>query len=159
EERREGHSPGGHGSGVVPTPLDETRAAGTPVAPGAGSGRMSADGASGMKTAYFDCFAGVAGDMIVGALLDAGARVPAVREGIASLGLRGVRVEARRAIVGGFRATRFEVLRPAREEHRGLPDVERILASAPLPERVRERARAIFRRLAAAEAAVHGTTA
>jgi hypothetical protein len=96
--------------------------------------------------------------MIVGALLDAGAKFSAVREGIESLGLRGVRVRARRAVFGGFRATRFEVQRPPREEHRSLRDIERIVAAAPLPGRVRERALAVFRRLAGAEAAVHGTT-
>ncbi|HKB17280.1 MAG TPA: nickel pincer cofactor biosynthesis protein LarC, partial [Planctomycetota bacterium] len=111
-----------------------------------------------MRTAYFDCFAGAAGDMIVGSLLDAGAAFSAVREGIASLALPGVRVRAERATVAGFRATRFEVERPAREGHRGLREIEGILAGASFPSRVRERSLAVFRRLANAEAAVHGTT-
>ncbi|MCI0586913.1 MAG: nickel pincer cofactor biosynthesis protein LarC [Planctomycetes bacterium] len=112
-----------------------------------------------MRTAYFDCFAGAAGDMIVGSLLDAGAAFPAVRDGIASLSLPGVRVRAERATVAGFRATRFEVERPSREGHRGLREIEEIVARAPFAARVRERSLAVFRRLANAEAAVHGTTA
>ncbi|MGH7149235.1 MAG: nickel pincer cofactor biosynthesis protein LarC, partial [Planctomycetota bacterium] len=111
-----------------------------------------------MRTAYFDCFAGAAGDMIVGSLLDAGAAFPAVRDGIASLALPGVRVRAARATVAGFRATRFEVERPSREGHRGLREIEGIVAGASFAPRVRERSLAVFRRLASAEAAVHGTT-
>jgi len=112
-----------------------------------------------MRIAYFDCFAGAAGDMIVGALLDAGADFERLRRAIASLRLPGVTLEKRREKRGEFRGTRFLVRVPRREPARHLPDIQKILRAGKLPERARDRALAVFERLARAEAAVHGISA
>lgn len=108
-----------------------------------------------MRIALLDPFAGVAGDMLVGALLDAGASFAAVSRAVAALGVRGVRLSRRRVDRAGLRATKFSVRHAPREHaHRGLREVLRLLRK--LPASVRERSERAFRALAAAEAEVHG---
>jgi len=127
-----------------------------------------------MRIAYFDCFSGVAGDMILGALVDAGVPLTVLKEAVAALGLPGLAVEARKVIRGGFAATKVDVLtgEPSREadpglveaghphhhSHRSLPGILEVLRGSRLPDPTRERAAAIFTRLASAEAAVHGSS-
>jgi uncharacterized protein (TIGR00299 family) protein len=108
-----------------------------------------------MRVAHFDCFSGVSGDMMLGALIDAGVDAEAVRTGIASLGLP-IAVEVEQGRKGGFRATFVRIGAPEEDTHRFLPDVEAILRRGSLTERQRELALRIFRRLAEAEAAAHG---
>ena len=109
--------------------------------------------------AYFDCFCGAAGDMIVGALLDAGASFDAVREGLDSLGVEGLTVAADKVVKKGISATQFRVIVEGDDHpHRHLKHVVEIIERGNLPEPVRTGAIASFRRLAEAEAAVHGST-
>ena len=112
------------------------------------------------RIAYFDCPSGAAGDMIMGALVDAGAPFEALRDALHGLDLTGwdlVRHEVRR---GDFRATKVdvEIAAAAHHHHRTLGDIVAILDGSRLPAPVTERARRIFERLADAEARVHGTT-
>lgn len=108
-----------------------------------------------MKVAHFDCFSGISGDMTLAALFDAGVPVEDVVRGVGSLGLP-VTIEAKKIRKGGFAATMVRVDAPHEHAHRHLPDIEEILSKGSLSERQRELALKIFRRLAAAEAAVHG---
>lgn len=112
-----------------------------------------------MKIAYFDCFCGAAGDMILGALVDAGCPVETLRQVVDRLGLPEVTLTAQRVTRQGIAGTQVQVLvwPAARRKHRHLPQIERIIDEAGLPPAVGERAKAVFRRLAAAEAAVHDT--
>jgi hypothetical protein len=105
--------------------------------------------------AHFDCFSGISGDMTLGALIDAGVDAAAVRRGIDSLGLP-IRLEIEKVRKGGFAATYVHVEAPEEETHRYLPEVEEVLQRGELTPRQRELALRIFRRLAEAEAAVHG---
>src|SRR5437899_325793 len=107
------------------------------------------------RALHFDCFSGISGDMTLGALLDAGADVAAVRAGLDSLGLP-IRLDVARVRKGGFAATQVTIDAPEEKEHRFLPDVEAILQRGALTDRQRDLAMRIFRRLAEAEAAVHG---
>src|ERR671922_697267 len=112
------------------------------------------------RIAYFDCPSGAAGDMIMGALVDAGAPFEALREGLHGLDLGSwelVRHEVRR---GAFRATKVdvEIDAAAHREHRTRGDIVAILGRSRRPPAVADRARRIFERLADAEARVHGTT-
>lgn len=110
-----------------------------------------------MGIAYFDCFAGAAGDMIVAALLDAGADFDRLRGHLEGLGLPGCRVRAERATRRGIAGTRFVVEADEPDPpHRHLADVVGVIDRADLPARAGERAQAVFKRLAAAEANVHG---
>jgi len=113
-----------------------------------------------MNIAYFDCINGAAGDMILGALIDAGAPVDKLRNAINALPIDGFAISVKKVNKQGFSATRFAVvLDPdASQPHRHLTDVRAIISASDLPPSVRKRAVAIFQRLAVAEAKVHGTT-
>ncbi|HKB24414.1 MAG TPA: nickel pincer cofactor biosynthesis protein LarC [Methylomirabilota bacterium] len=113
-----------------------------------------------MKIVYFDCPSGAAGDMIMAALVDAGAPLDALRAELAKLRLEGWRLVAREVTKGAFRATKVdvEVDRRAHHEHRSLADILRILDASALAPAIREKAARIFTRLADAEARAHGTT-
>jgi uncharacterized protein (TIGR00299 family) protein len=108
-----------------------------------------------MRVAHFDCFSGISGDMTLGALLDAGVDQGAVRGGIDSLGLP-VRLEIQKVRKGGFAATFVQVQAEEEHKHRHLRHVEEILQRGNLTPRQRDLALRIFRRLADAEATVHG---
>ena len=109
---------------------------------------------------YFDCPSGAAGDMIMAALVDAGAPFEALREGLHGLDLRGWELARREVRRGAFRATKVdvEIDAAAHRGHRTLGDIVAILERSRLPPSVADRARRIFERLADAEARVHGTT-
>ncbi len=113
-----------------------------------------------MRLAYFDCFSGAAGDMIVGAMLDAGADANALREGLRGLGVGGFSIEVEKTSKQGIAATRFSVgLDPSiKQPHRHLKHVVEIIRNGKLPPRVCDRAVRVFERLAEAEAQVHSTT-
>jgi len=113
-----------------------------------------------MTLIYVDAFAGAAGDMLLGALLDAGADEAALRRHLASLPVDGYDVEVRQEVRHGLRATRADVRldHHAHHAHRGLSDVIEILDAGDLPGPAAGWAKAVFRRLAEAEATVHGTT-
>jgi uncharacterized protein (TIGR00299 family) protein len=109
-----------------------------------------------VRTLYFDCFSGAAGDMLLGALLDAGASAGDVDAAIASLGIPGVTLQVRDVRRGALRATKVDVVAPESAERRGPREIEAILRAGPLPDEVRELALRTFDLLAKAEAAVHG---
>lgn len=116
-----------------------------------------------MRTAYLDCFSGVSGDMLLGALLDVGLPEPVLHEAVAALQLDGVTLEISRPVVQGFAATRVQVHVPCHDHdhhhiHRHLAEITALLDRAGLNPKVRARALAVFTRLAEAEAVVHGTT-
>lgn len=112
-----------------------------------------------MGLIYVDAFSGASGDMLLGALLDAGLAEKDLRECLARLPVSGYDLAVRKEDRKGLVATRAEVrLTGHHHHHRGLSDIEAIIAGAELPGGAGERARAVFRRLAEAEAKVHGTT-
>jgi uncharacterized protein (TIGR00299 family) protein len=107
-----------------------------------------------------DCFSGASGDMLLGAIVDAGVPVDQLRDGLGALELTGWRLQAETASQHGIRGTRVKVLLDqADQPHRGLTDVLRIIQSgARLPREVQERACQVFERLAEVEASIHGTS-
>ncbi|HEX8284314.1 MAG TPA: nickel pincer cofactor biosynthesis protein LarC [Pyrinomonadaceae bacterium] len=109
-----------------------------------------------MRTLYFDCFAGISGDMTLGALVAAGADARELKERLALLDVPGYEVEFETVDRSGISATRA-VVRLTREEkhHRHLKDIEKIIGGSRLDDSVKERALKIFGRLAEAEARVH----
>ena len=152
-----------------------------------------------MKTLYFDCFCGASGDMINGALLDAGADFDTLRRGLESLDVDGYSIRAERVDKHGTMATQFYVdledATPAthaddtehghghshdhdhshshghshgqdrshshdggHEVHRHLSHIVDIIESGDIPREVKDASIETFRRIAAAEAEVHGTT-
>ncbi|MGH2775648.1 MAG: nickel pincer cofactor biosynthesis protein LarC [Actinomycetota bacterium] len=109
-----------------------------------------------MRTCYFDCFAGAAGDMILGALLDAGVPSSVVEEAVGELSLTGWSLNVHGTDKGGLRATRAEVHTQEGDVDRSLADIEEVLMASSLSERVRSLALSTFRTLGRAEARVHG---
>src|ERR671929_1048708 len=109
-----------------------------------------------MRLLYFDCFAGISGDMTLGALVDAGADARELTGRLAQLGVDGYEVGFEKVDRSGISATRA-VVRLTREEkkHRHLSHIEKIINDSRLDDSVKERALKIFRRLGEAEARVH----
>ena len=113
-----------------------------------------------MRVVYFDCPSGASGDMILGALVDAGVPLDALRAELGKLGVAGWTLSAREVRRGAFRATKVDVELDGsvRQEHRHLGDIVRILERSGLQGAVVEGAVRVFRRLAEAEAHVHGSS-
>ena len=130
-------------------------------------------------TLYFDCFAGAAGDMVLGALIDAGVPFDALERALGSLAVDGVSISADRVLKTGVSSIKFRVSEERRESAAGSRGsdaapapmhpapvhrhyhLKHILASierAALPASAKARAAKMFQRLAEAEAAVHHTT-
>ena len=114
---------------------------------------------TGRTMAWFDPVSGIAGDMALGALLDAGAELAYVTQQLQVLGLDGWRLGAERVRRNDLAATRAMVDAPEGHHHRRWRDIRVLLEAAPLAERVRRRALAVFEALAHAEGEVHGIPA
>jgi pyridinium-3,5-bisthiocarboxylic acid mononucleotide nickel chelatase len=110
------------------------------------------------RIAYVQCGAGVAGDMLLGALVDAGADPSSVHEALGGLGVDGYALTFERVQRCGVAATRAHVVVDDHHDHAHRParQIRKLLETADLPDLVRHRARAVFDALAAAEGAVHG---
>src|SRR4029077_20698473 len=111
-----------------------------------------------MRIAYLDCASGISGDMTLGALVDAGAELASIQDGIDSLGLPSCRLVAREVKKRGFRATQISVEHEPEHKHRHLHHITAMIDGSALLPRQRELATRIFRKLAEAEAKVHGST-
>lgn len=111
-----------------------------------------------MKLAYFDCPSGISGNMVLGALLDAGLGLDALKEALAGLRISGYEIEARKVKRRGIAGTLVDVRASEGGVERHLGDILEIIRESDLPEDVKERAEAIFTRLAEAEARVHGVS-
>ena len=104
---------------------------------------------------YIDCVGGVAGDMLLGALLDAGANADEVRAALAATGVAGLDLRLERVERHGISATHVDVVAPSEHVHRTWRDVREIVEAASLPAWPEARALDAFRRLAAAEGLIH----
>ena len=108
-----------------------------------------------MRTLYFDCFAGASGDMILGALVGAGASEKALIEQLTLLNVEGFQLEIQTVDRSGLSATFAHVQTRHEHKHRHLSDIKKIIFDSDLGTSVKERAFAIFTKLAEAEARVH----
>lgn len=109
-----------------------------------------------MRVAHFDPVTGASGDLILGALIDAGAPIEKIRAGLRTLPVPDFELEAEEVRHHGLRALRLRLEVPDETEHRHLPEVVRILRAGRLSPPVTESALRVFDRLAAAEARAHG---
>jgi len=112
-----------------------------------------------VRIAYFDCCGGIAGDMCLGALIDAGLPLALLEEELQKLPVTGYRLRVDRVYRSHIAAVSVSVDLEDREQpHRHLADIQAILDRSSLPPAVKEKSGAVFTRLALAEARVHGTT-
>ena len=110
------------------------------------------------RALVLDAFSGAAGDMLLAALLDAGASIDALRACAAAIpALAKVKVDVETVRRGAFAARRLVVTLPHEHAHRGLSDITKIIDAASLSPVVSVQAKQTFAKLAAAEAKVHGT--
>lgn len=108
-----------------------------------------------MRTLYFDCFAGASGDMILGALINAGVEPAALIENLHLLGVGGWQIEFEPVKRSGLSAIHARVQTAQEHSHRHLKDILEIIDESRLSDSVKDRAGQIFTRLAQAEARVH----
>lgn len=127
-----------------------------------------------MRIAYFDCFAGISGDMTLGALVDAGVDLEALKRELRKLGLAGeFEITAEKVNQRGIAATSVSVDLHSHHHHsdesehehghsthhgRSFTDIKHIIEGSELPNDVKSKAIAIFRRLGEAEAKIHSKT-
>jgi uncharacterized protein (TIGR00299 family) protein len=112
-----------------------------------------------VRIAYFDPFSGASGDMMLGALVDAGAPVAEITAMLGGLRLPGWSIQAEPASQNGIAGTRVTVLADDEAHSRTWRTIRAMIESSTLPDSVKARAIAIFSNLAEAEAAIHGSTA
>jgi pyridinium-3,5-bisthiocarboxylic acid mononucleotide nickel chelatase len=108
-----------------------------------------------VRIAYFDCIAGISGDMALGSLVDAGADFDALRETLGRLPLEPFSLECEEVESFGLRATKIHVDAPVAAVIRTYSSIRTLLDQAELPADALRNAQRIFRRLAEAEAVVH----
>jgi pyridinium-3,5-bisthiocarboxylic acid mononucleotide nickel chelatase len=118
------------------------------------------EGGRRMKIAYLDCFSGVSGDMMVGALLDAGLPLDWLRSKLAGLAIGGYALEARRVGRNHIHGTRFLVHATTHEHvHRSIVDIRRILQESDISPWAKAKCIEIFQSVAEAEGKIHNCPA
>lgn len=111
------------------------------------------------QVVFFDCFSGISGDMALGALLDVGLPLDALRAELSKLNLPGWRLDAERGTRRYLAGTRALVHAPEQTAHRHLADVRAIIDASTLAPSVKAQSVRVFELLAEAEARVHGIDA
>ncbi len=116
-----------------------------------------------MKIAYFDCFSGISGDMCLGALVDAGAPLEKIEQGLEKLKVRGYRLSAKKTKRASLSCTKVDVIltgegKRLRTEGTRWEDIEAIITKSSLPESIKQQGFEIFKGLFKAESKVHGAS-
>jgi uncharacterized protein (TIGR00299 family) protein len=112
-----------------------------------------------MRIAYFDCFSGASGDMILGSLIDAGLNPKGLRETLKKLRIPTVHLKVKKVLKGGLSATQLIVEgRGEKRHHRSLQEILRIVERSSLEAEIKEKSREVFERIASVEAKIHRVT-
>jgi uncharacterized protein (TIGR00299 family) protein len=109
-----------------------------------------------MRIAYFDCFSGISGNMVLGALVDAGLEVEWLRQELAKLKLAGYKIEVNRVLKRHIAGTLVDVKTQEEGVERHLGDILDLIERSDLSGKVKGTSQAVFTKLAEAEARVHG---
>lgn len=108
-----------------------------------------------MKIAYFDCFSGASGDMILGSLLDAGLPFKDLKRELDKLKLSDYRIQAKKKSKNHISGTKFDVHVSGSHRHRNLKDILKIIDDSTLNDCIKKQSKSIFTRLAEVEAKIH----
>src|SRR4030043_651243 len=109
-----------------------------------------------MRIAYFDCFSGASGDMILGALIDAGLSPQRLRKELKRLRIPTIHLKAKKVLKRGLAATQVTVEgRNEKRSHRNLKEILRIVEKSGVETDVKEKSREIFERIASVEGKIH----
>ena len=120
-----------------------------------------------MKQLYLDCFAGISGDMLLGALIDLGVSEDVLREELGKLKLPGYTISTRHVVKQNISATKFDCHdehhghshhrhNEHEHKHRGYTEIAAMIQKSALSENVKRRALSVFKRIGEAEAKIHG---
>jgi hypothetical protein len=112
-----------------------------------------------LKIAYFDCFSGVSGDMILGSLLDAGLELGQLESELIKLPVRGFRLQAEKTARQGIAGTKLRVDIQEHHVERHLQDIRDIIDRSTLSDDIKSGSKGIFRELAGVEARIHHKSA
>ena len=108
-----------------------------------------------MRIAYFDCFSGISGDMILGALIDAGLDIEELKSELKKLKLTGYDISTKRTEKKGISGTKFEVIVLEKHQERHLSDIFEIIEHSSLDRKIKNKAKDVFSALAKVEAEIH----
>lgn len=111
-----------------------------------------------MSILYFDCFSGISGDMIIGALLDAGLPFDVLEQEIKKLKLDDYNIREEKVVKRGISATQFIVETHEHHPHRHLVDIQKIVGESDLEEPVKNTVLEVFAKIAEAEGKIHGVS-
>ena len=112
-----------------------------------------------MKIAYFDCFSGASGDMILGALVDAGLELGQLESELSKLPVRGFRLQAEKTTRRGIAGTKLTVVTEEHHVERHLSDLADIIDRSALSDDIKSASQGIFKELAGVEARIHQKSA
>ena len=114
------------------------------------------------RVIYFDCFSGISGDMILGALVNLGVDIKEIQNWLKSLSLKDYKLNSRQVKRNGFVGTKVNVVlnKTSQKSHcaRSFNDIKRLIEKSDLPQIVKFNSIEIFQRIGKVEAKVHGTT-
>ena len=110
-----------------------------------------------MKVAYFDCFSGISGDMIIGALVDLGLDVHYLKNELKKLNLKNYKIEAKKVVKNGIKSTKFKIIEKNKHsnEERNLKEINKIIDNSKLDNEIKSIIKKIFLKIATAEAKIH----
>ena len=111
-----------------------------------------------MKTLYFDCFSGISGDMIIGALIDLGLDVNFLKKELKKLNLKDYDIEVKKVMKNGIDSTKFNVVENHKHHHheeRNLKEINKIIDTSRLDIETKSTIKKIFLKIATAEAKIH----
>lgn len=111
-----------------------------------------------MKIAFFDCFAGVSGDMLLGALVHAGVDLQTIINELEKLHISGFSLNQEKVMKKGISGIKIHVDIEEQKSHRHLKDIKQIIEASSLSYTIKEKSLRVFQNLAEAEAKVHSTT-
>jgi len=116
-----------------------------------------------LRAAYFDCYSGISGDMILGAMVDLGVDIKEIRKALKKVDLKGYKLHSKKIQRNGLASTQVvvEIENPKRQHsppHRSFNDIRKLIDQSKLPSVVKNNSIEIFKRIAKVEARIHNTT-
>ena len=116
-----------------------------------------------LRTAYFDCYSGISGDMILGALVNLGVNINDIRKALKKIDLKGYKLQAKKIQRNGLSSTQIiiDIEKPKSQHshpHRSFSNIRKLIEQSGLPSKVKINSIEIFKRIAKVEAQIHNTT-
>ena len=116
-----------------------------------------------LRAAYFDCYSGISGDMILGAMVDLGVDIKEIRKALKKVDLRGYKLHSKKIQRNGLASTQITVeIEKFKHQHsppqRSFTDIRKLIDQSKLPSVVKNNSIEIFKRIAKVEARIHNTT-